>query len=236
MRADSGRQIIRPSLTVLLLAGLALAFLAVALTAGLAGAAPNLYIEANGIETEVDQPTKGTTCAVEVDVGNDGDANATGFYVKLRDVTASKDVGTQGPYNLSTSAGLTVKFSWDLTGASGGKHTLRVTVDSTGAVTESDEEDNTATKDVTVNLPPTARATSSQEFAYTGTGITFNASGSSDSDGTLVKYLWYFGDGKVGEGLNATHAYADGSPPPAAPDAPATPRTPPRPQSTRTPQ
>jgi len=214
MRVNSGRQFTRPSVVVLLLAGLALTFLAVAFTSGLAGAAPNLYIESTGIETEVDQPTQGSTCAVELDVGNDGDANATGFYVKLRDVTASTDVGTQGPFNLSEMTGLTVKFSWDLTGATGGKHTLRATVDSTGAVTESDEEDNTATKDVTVNLPPTARATASQDFAYTGTGITFSASGCSDSDGTLVKYLWYFGDGKMGEGLNVTHAYADGSPTP----------------------
>jgi PKD repeat protein len=214
MRVNTGRHIARPSATVLLLAGLALAFLAVALTAGLASAAPNLYVESAGIEPEVDQPTRGTTCVVEVDIGNDGDANATGFYVKLQDVTASTVVGTMGPYNLTTSTALTVKFNWDLTGASGGKHTLRATVDSTGAVSESDEEDNTATKDVTVNLPPTASASASQSFAYTNLDITFSASGSSDSDGNLVKYLWYFGDGKVGEGANVTHSYADGSPSP----------------------
>ncbi|UCC92812.1 MAG: PKD domain-containing protein, partial [Thermoplasmata archaeon] len=199
---------------VLLLAGLAVAFLAVALAAGFAGAAPNLHVSADDITPEADQPTRGTTCDVEVAVGNDGDANATGFYVKLRDVTAASDIGTMGPYNLSASSTMTVTFSWDLSGASAGKHTLRAIVDSGGDVTESDEEDNSAEKDVTVNLPPTAKATSSVGFAYTNVPIGFSGAGSGDSDGRVVKYLWYFGDGAVGEGRNVSHTYADGSPSP----------------------
>jgi PKD repeat protein len=204
----------RPSATFLLLAGLAMAFLAVALTAGFAGAAPNLYLDADDISPEADQPTKGTTCDIDVTVGNDGDANATGFYVKLRDVTAGSDIGTIGPFNVSSSASITVTFTWDLTGAASGKHTLRAVADSGGDVTESDEEDNSADKDVTVNLPPTAKATSSVGFAYTITSIGFSGSGSNDPDGRLVKYLWYFGDGSVGEGRNVTHSYNDGSPSP----------------------
>ena len=214
MDPTSERLHIRPSATVLLIAGLAMALLAVALTAGFAAAAPNLYFEQTGIAPEVDQPTRGASCDVEVEVGNDGDANATGFYVKLQDVTASKNVGTRGPYNLTHTATMTVTFSWDLTGASGGKHTLRATVDSASTVTESDEEDNVATKDVMVNLPPTASASSSQTFAYTNIAIGFNGGGSTDSDGSIIKYLWYFGDGVVGEGKNVSHAYGDGSPSP----------------------
>jgi PKD repeat protein len=149
-----------------------------------------------------------------VEIGNDGDANATGFYVKLRDLTAASDIDTMGPYTLMASSTQTVTFSWDLTGASSGKHTLRAIVDSGGDVTESDEEDNSADKDVTVNLPPTAKATSSVGFSYTLTSISFSGSGSSDSDGRLVKYIWYFGDGTVGEGMNASHSYDDGSPSP----------------------
>jgi PKD repeat protein len=214
MRTDTDRYPSRPTATVLLLAGLALAVLAMAIAAGFAGAAPNLSLEGSDIQPEVDQPTKGTTCDVDVLVVNDGDANATGFYVKLRDVTASADVGTLGPYTLTQSTNLEVTFSWDLTGATGGKHTLRATVDPTGVVNESDETDNSADVDVTVNLPPTAKAGTSQDFAYTNSAIAFSASGSSDPDGNLVKYLWYFGDGYVGEGFNVTHRYADGSPSP----------------------
>jgi PKD repeat protein len=214
MRPETERHITRPPTPALLLLGLFVTVLAVVLTTGIAGGSPDLYVESSGIDPAIDEPTRGTTCDVDVTVGNEGDENATGFYVKLRDVTAAEDVGTMGPYNLTDGTTLTITFSWDLTGASGGKHTLRANVDSSGVVTESDETDNTADKDVTVNLPPTAQASASQGFAYTNTGITFSATGSSDSDGTLVKYLWYFGDGVVGDGLNATHAYTDGSPSP----------------------
>jgi PKD repeat protein len=43
----------------------------------------------------------------------------------------------------------------------------------------------------------------------TGEGLAFDASNSSDVDGTIVSYLWDFGDGNTAMGLTATHAYAD---------------------------
>lgn len=199
---------------VLVLVGLALTLAGLAIVAGTAGAAPDLTLDPSGIVPEVTEPTRGTQVDVDVSFSNEGDANATGFYVKLRDVTAAVDVGTKGPYSLVASATAKVTFTWDLTGASGGKHTLRAVLDPTGVVSEGDEEDNSADRDVTVNLPPTAKATPGQEFAYTNTAISFTASGSADSDGTLVRYLWYFGDGKVGQGMNVTHTYTDGSPSP----------------------
>lgn len=198
---------------VLAIVGLALFLVAVAIVAATAGASPDLTVASSDIVPEVTEPTKGTQVDVDVSFTNEGDANATGFYVKLKDVTAAVDIGNKGPFSLVPSASGKVTFTWDLTGASGGKHTLRAVLDPTGVVSEDDETDNSADKDVTVNLPPTAKATSSQEFAYTNTAITFTASGSSDSDGTLQKYLWYYGDGKVGQGMNVSHTYADGSPP-----------------------
>ncbi len=39
--------------------------------------------------------------------------------------------------------------------------------------------------------------------------VTFDASASSDADGTIVSYAWDFGDGALGSGLTANHTYTD---------------------------
>lgn len=53
------------------------------------------------------------------------------------------------------------------------------------------------------NKPPVA------EFSYTvnGNAVTFDASGSSDSDGSISTYKWDFGDGTTGEGATAAHQF-----------------------------
>ncbi len=55
----------------------------------------------------------------------------------------------------------------------------------------------------TTNSPPTA------SFTYSCTDLTcdFDASGSSDSDGTISSYDWDFGDGNTGTGVTASHTY-----------------------------
>ena len=55
------------------------------------------------------------------------------------------------------------------------------------------------------NSPPTAK------FTYTqGTDtFSFDASGSSDSDGTITEYKWDFGDGSFATGATTTHQYQD---------------------------
>jgi hypothetical protein len=66
-----------------------------------------------------------------------------------------------------------------------------------------------ATKAVTLqDRPPTASFTKSSSTALTGAQITFNATTSSDIDGTISSYNWDFGDGSTGSGSIVTHSFS----------------------------
>ncbi|MEU6041042.1 LamG-like jellyroll fold domain-containing protein [Actinomadura sp. NPDC047616] len=56
---------------------------------------------------------------------------------------------------------------------------------------------------VVPNKPPTAAFTADCQWMT----CTFDATGSSDSDGTIAQYAWDFGDGKTGTGANASHTF-----------------------------
>jgi subtilisin len=58
----------------------------------------------------------------------------------------------------------------------------------------------------TVNTPPTASFT----HVCTGLSCTFNASGSSDPDGSITSYGWSFGDGTAASGQVVSRTYATG--------------------------
>ncbi|MGY4706460.1 PKD domain-containing protein [Candidatus Bipolaricaulota sp. J31] len=57
------------------------------------------------------------------------------------------------------------------------------------------------------NRPPTARFTFSPANPRVGDTVRFDAAASSDPDGTIVQYLWDFGDGATGTGRIVTHTY-----------------------------
>jgi len=54
------------------------------------------------------------------------------------------------------------------------------------------------------NVPPVASFT----YLANGLSVDFNASASSDTDGSIVTYGWDFGDGNTGSGVMASHTYA----------------------------
>ncbi|RJS73446.1 PKD domain-containing protein, partial [Methanophagales archaeon] len=58
------------------------------------------------------------------------------------------------------------------------------------------------------NQPPVASFSYSPQNPVVNETITFNASASTDPDGTIVSYEWDFGDGNTGSGEIVTHAYA----------------------------
>ena len=67
----------------------------------------------------------------------------------------------------------------------------------------------TASSELTVDVPPMAAFATSLNTAPRSVPIHFDASGSIDSDGTIVSYAWDFGDGQTATGISVTHEYAD---------------------------
>ncbi len=57
------------------------------------------------------------------------------------------------------------------------------------------------------NVAPIAEANGPYS-GTAGTSIVFSSAGSSDSDGTIVSYLWNFGDGSTSTSANPSHSYA----------------------------
>ena len=57
--------------------------------------------------------------------------------------------------------------------------------------------------------PPTATFTITPEEPMVGEIVTFNATASIDPDGTIVKYVWYFGDDNTGTGETFNHTYTE---------------------------
>ncbi len=54
------------------------------------------------------------------------------------------------------------------------------------------------------NVPPVALFT----LSYSGTVLNADASASYDPDGTIVQYVWYWGDGAMSSGMKSSHQYA----------------------------
>lgn len=58
-----------------------------------------------------------------------------------------------------------------------------------------------------LNSPPVASFTCNPPSGGAPLSVSFNASGSYDSDGNIVSYQWSFGDGSGGTGAEITHTY-----------------------------
>ena len=87
--------------------------------------------------------------------------------------------------------------------AAAGTYTVKLTVTDNDGATGVSQTTVTAVAAPPPNVPPTAAFSSTP----TDLSVAFDASDSSDSDGTIASYAWTFGDSTTGTGKTVTHAY-----------------------------
>ncbi|MGO4841307.1 PKD domain-containing protein, partial [Rhizobiaceae sp. 2RAB30] len=87
--------------------------------------------------------------------------------------------------------------------AKSGTYTARLTVTDDSGLENSQA---TAERRIMVNEPPVARAGDDQYV--TASVVEFDASASSDQDGSIARFEWDFGDGETGNGARIAHTYS----------------------------
>ncbi|MEZ4700753.1 MAG: FG-GAP-like repeat-containing protein [Rhodothermales bacterium] len=121
----------------------------------------------------------------------------TNSGVQVFETNAGTSLGaTDAPYAYFGLGSNTLVSTLEITWPSGSVQTLSgVSVNQRLTVTEQNTGGNN---------PPTA------SFTTTVNGLTvdFDASASSDSDGSIVSYAWDFGDGNTDSGVTTSHTYA----------------------------
>jgi len=138
-------------------------------------------------------------------------------------VTAGKELTLDGSGS-SDSDGSVAEYTWDFgdsstgsgvnpvhTYTAAGEYTVTLTVkDNKGAASAEATATVTVEEDeavIEVNVAPVANPGGPYSVKV-DEEITFDGSGSSDSDGTITEYIWDFGDSSTGSGVNPVHTYA----------------------------
>jgi PKD repeat protein len=105
-------------------------------------------------------------------------------------------------------------YAWDFgDGISGSgatvDHTYAAAGEFTVALTVTDSVGATNTQSRVINVLHNASPSASYTLACSSRTCTVDASGSSDTDGTIASYVWNFGDGTAASGQAATHPYSN---------------------------
>lgn len=90
-----------------------------------------------------------------------------------------------------------------------GIYTAKLTITDSNGDTSSDTATISVTEAVVENTPPIAAITPSATTGEAPLTITFDGSGSTDSDGTISSYTWNFGDGSSATGKQTIHTFSN---------------------------
>ena len=122
--------------------------------------------------------------------------------------------------NSSDSDGTIISYSWDFKdGNTGNGETISHTFSFIGnynvklTITDNEGATDSITKTITVvtetpNQSPTASFTANPTSGVAPLEVSFNASSSSDSDGSIISYEWDFKDGNTGNGQTVNHTFS----------------------------
>ncbi|MEE4299301.1 MAG: PKD domain-containing protein, partial [Pseudomonadales bacterium] len=107
-------------------------------------------------------------------------------------------------------------YRWDFgDGATGAGRTVAHTFTDAGTfttrltVTDAVGSSASASRTITVNALPVARASADRLLGPAPLDVGFDGSASTDADGEIVDYAWSFGDGTSASGATVTHRYTD---------------------------
>ncbi len=122
------------------------------------------------------------------------------------------------------SDGTIISYTWsfgDGTAASGttathsftdaGVYSVTLAVEDNDGATDEQKLTIFVTQEISeeTNRRPVASFTATPKIASIGETVNFDASQSSDSDGTITTYSWNFGDNNTATGVTANHAYTE---------------------------
>ncbi|MCG6971287.1 MAG: PKD domain-containing protein [Gammaproteobacteria bacterium] len=152
-------------------------------------------------------PASNSGLDVAASAGTIIDTNANGTRILNGELTMSSP-------NPVSGNSISWTFDWQAPNASGTYTIYAATLSGNGNGGTSGDGTGTTSLQITVaapsNQPPTAMI-SGPTTGIDGVAVTFDGSGSSDSDGSIVSYDWDLGDGSADAGMSVTHTYAGGS-------------------------
>ncbi len=131
------------------------------------------------------------------------------FTSTVKDLKASFDARTS-----TDSDGTITDWAWDFgDGTTGSGATTTRTYSAAGTytveltVTDDDGAAAVSSQTVTVTEPPNSAPTASFSATVDKLSASFDATGSTDADGTIASYAWDFSDGTTATGPSPTHVF-----------------------------